>query len=283
LRSSKLSDTNIGGIAINDAGQTVGIVNAIEGSEATILPAALVESAAKRVLERQASVPRPWLGIRGESLLQLDQLIHRGWQLDKATSLFEDHRGILLTSVAPGSPAALATLRAGDVLLRVNDDEVKNADDLSWFLEEAKPGSSVRFTVARPEQLATQAVEVKLSESPDPFRSLAMPEVRAARMAAAGSVLGLLFEQGIETIAMRPRVASRFGAEGGLLIVYVQPASPAFKSGLRSGDVIEAIDGQPISFSSKLIPKSDTPVTNYSFSIVRNKEKLTIKLATSAK
>src|SRR5437773_5852794 len=33
-------------------------------------------------------------------------------------SLFEQHRGILLTSVAPGSPAAVAALRPGDVILR---------------------------------------------------------------------------------------------------------------------------------------------------------------------
>ena len=87
VTSSKLSPANIGGVAINDAGETVGIIDAVEKNEATLLPSALVRSAAKRVLERQASVPRPWLGIRGEPLgtFPLEQLTRGGWQLEKST------------------------------------------------------------------------------------------------------------------------------------------------------------------------------------------------------
>lgn len=68
IKSAKLTPANIGGIAINEAGETLGIVDAVEGSEATIVPVGLVRMAAKRVLARQASVPRPWLGVRGEPI-----------------------------------------------------------------------------------------------------------------------------------------------------------------------------------------------------------------------
>ena len=279
IRSTRLSSANIGGIAINDAGETVGIINAVEGSEATILPSALIRSAAKRVLERQSSVPRPWLGVRGEPVgaQPLEQILRGGWQAERAMSLFEEHRGILLTSVAPGSPAAVAALRPGDVILRVNDGDVRNADDFSWFLEEAGSGSSVRFTVARPGRLAPEAVMVKLSESPDPLFGLRMPEGRAAQMVEPGSLIA----HGIETVALKPGVASRFGANGGLLVVYVRPSAAAFNAGLRPGDVIEAIDGQQI--SSEPIKLSTIPGASYSFSVVRNKEKLVLTIVTSLK
>ena len=48
--------------------------------------------------------------------------------------LFEKQIGILLTSVLPGTPAAAAKLRAGDVIVRVNQDEVKSAEEFSTLL-----------------------------------------------------------------------------------------------------------------------------------------------------
>ena len=280
IRSNRLSSANIGGIAINDAGETMGIVNAVVGNEATILPSAQIRSAAKRVLKRQSSVPRPWLGVSGEPVgtLSTEQILRGGWQPKRALSLFEDHRGILLTSVAPGSPAAVAALRPGDVILRVNDGDIRNADDFSWLLGEAGSGSSVRFTVARPGRVAPEAVMVKLSESPEPLFGLRLPEGRA-QLAGPDSLIA----HGIETLALKPGVASRFGANGGLLIVYVRPSSAAFNAGLRAGDVIEAIDGQQISSPSEPIKLSNILGASYSFSVVRNKEKLVLTIVSSSK
>ena len=151
IRSTKLSAANIGGIAVNDAGETIGIVDAVEDSEASVVPSAMVRTAAKRVLDRQASVPRPWLGVWGEPVgtLELDQIVLKGWEREGARWLAEARRGIMLTSVAPGSPAAVAALRPGDVILRVNQEDIRSADDFSWSLQEVEPGRSVNFMVAR--------------------------------------------------------------------------------------------------------------------------------------
>lgn len=289
IRSAKLSAANIGGIAVNDAGETVGIVELVEGNQATVLPSALVRSAAKRVMERQSSVPRPWLGIRGEpvSQLPLEQILLRGWQPEMAKALAETQRGIFLTSVAPGSPAAVAALCPGDVILSVNEEEVKSADDFSWLLEEAGPGGSVHFTIARPGKPGQEAVTLTLSESPDPFFGLRRPfefpkwETRLKPVFKAGSLFNSLIVQGIETIALKPLVASHFGASGGLLVVYVHPTTAAFKAGLRSGDVIEAIDGQQVSTPSIARAFSPTPGKGYSFSVVRNRERVVVTVVTS--
>lgn len=271
IKSVKLSPANIGGIAINDAGETLGIVDAVEGSEATIVPVALVRMAAKRVMARQASVPRPWLGIRGEPIgaVSLERILRVGWQLERARELTEKRQGILLTSVAPGSPAALAKLKPGDVILSVNNGYVRNADDFSWLLDEAGPEIPVLFTVARPGKDYSEALEIKLSESPDPLFGLFERHIEKAFKP------GSLMAEGVETIALKPRVASRFGSTGGLLVVSVQPSTDAFKAGLRTGDVIESIDGQPV-FSSAAAMTPKPPGVSSTCVVVRNKGKIVL-------
>ena len=66
-----------------------------------------------------------------------------------------------------GSPAEIAALRAGDVIVRVNNSEVKSTDDFSLLLEAAGE-SPVRFTVVRPDHPDPASVTVRLSEGFDP-------------------------------------------------------------------------------------------------------------------
>lgn len=273
IKSAKLSPANIGGIAINDKGETLGIVDAVEGNEATIVPVALVRLAAKRVVARQASVPRPWLGIRGEPIgaLSLERILRVGWEIERARALTEKRQGIFLTWVAPGSPAALAKLKPGDVILSVNNGYVRNADDFSLLLDEAGPDSSVHFTVARPGEDVSEALEIKLSESPDPLLGRRMFEKQIEKEFKPGSLMA----EGIETIALKPRVASRVGSTGGLLVVYVQLSTDAFKAGLRAGDLIESIDGQPV-FSGAAAMIAKAPGVKSTCVIVRNKERITL-------
>ncbi len=278
IKSGKLSAANMGGIAINDAGETLGIVDAVKGNEASIVPMSSVRSAVRRVVERQASVPRPWLGIRGEPIgaLSFERILREGWQIDRARALAGKREGILLTSVIPGSPAARAHLRPGDVILRVNNDEVRNAEDFTWILDGAGSGSSLKFTVARPEKLVSEALEIELSESPDPFFGRRMPGADAPKHRGPGSLVA----RGIETIALRPQAAIHFGASSGLLVVHVEPATAAFEAGLLPGDVIEAINGQAVysrPVPSSLLNNSEATAT---FQIVRNRQKLVITIKT---
>jgi S1-C subfamily serine protease len=274
VKSAEFSPANIGGIAINDNNETLGIVDGIEGGEATIVPVSLVRMAAKRVIARQASVPRPWLGIRGEPIgaIPLERILRGGWQLERARALTEKRQGILLTSVAPGSPAALAKLKPGDVILTVNNGFVRNAEDFSWLLDEAGPQSPVLFTVARPEKETFEAMEIKLSESPDPFFGLKFEK----HFSKAYQRWVPLLAEGIEAVALKPTAAARFGSTGGLLVVSVQPSTDAFQAGLRPGDVIESIDGQPAYSGNTIATLPTTPGARSTCIVVRNKEKITL-------
>ena len=269
VKSPRLSLASIGGVAVNDAGETLGIVDAVEGPEATILPTATIRRAAKRVLAQQASVPRPWLGVKGQpvSRLSVDQIKNQGWKLERAASLLERQRGILLTSIAPSSPAASALLRAGDVILKVNNEDVENADDFSWMLDEAGPSTSVTFTLVRPDHPVEENVKVELSAAMDPLVAFGFPVQPTA--------FPSLLSQGIETVALQPMVAAQLGAATGLLVIYVDPSSTAFTAGLQPGDVIESIDGKPAAPSVNTDISPDRGSSSR-FDIVRKKQKLVV-------
>ncbi len=267
VTAPKLSRANIGGVATNEAGDTIGIVDGLEGNEASILPAALIKRAAQRVLEQQSSVPRPWLGVKGEAVaeLKLDQILNHGWEMQRAAALAGNHRGIMLTSIVPDSPAAMAALRAGDVILKVDDKDIATAQDFTWWLEQAGPSSSVEFTVARPDKAAAEPVNVKLSWRLDPSFTFSFHNRFTTTRGFS------LLEQGIETVALKPPVASQLGTTAGLLVVYVEPQTAASEAGLQAGDVIQSINGKPVS-----VFKAATQPTSFKFEIVRNKEKLVV-------
>ncbi len=273
-KSAKFTAANIGGIAINDRNETLGIVSAVEGVEATIVPLGLVRMAAKRVTERMASVPRPWLGIQGEPIgaKSLERILRNGWQIDRARALAEKGQGILLTSVLPGSPAARAKLKRGDVILTVNNDFIRNAQEFTFLLDEASPEVPVHFTVARPEKEVSEAMEIKLSESPNPFSYRRKFRAEFSTKVGPGSLLG----DGIEAIALKPRVAEQLGANGGLLVLSVRPGTDAFKAGLRPRDVIESIDGKPIYSRGNMGMFSVTPGVRSNCVVVRNKERISL-------
>lgn len=274
VSAAKLSKANIGGVAVNQAGDTIGIIDGLEGNEASILPAALIKRAAQRVLEQQASVPRPWLGVKGEAVaaLKLDQIQNHGWEMQRAAALVGKHRGILLTSIVPGSPAERAELRAGDVILKVDDKDIQTADEFTWWLEQAGPSSSVEFTVARPDRPVEWALNVKLSGMLDQWS-------RVNWRSRFPSIQGFwLIDQGIETIALKPLVASQLGTTPGLLVVYVDPVTAAFEAGLEPGDVIQTINGKPVS-AFRTTPNSDL----YTFEVVRKKQKRIVKVPAKKK
>lgn len=271
VSSPRLSQAMIGGVAVNEAGETLGIIDGLKGSEASVLPADMIRRAARRVLERQASVPKPWLGVSGEAVaaVKVDRFLNHGWKLERAAELAAEHRGILLTSIVPGSPAADAALRVGDVILKVNNQDIANGEDFTWLLEQAGPSRSVSFTVARPDRVVDEALNVKLKgllESQFTFKF---------KNRFGGTNTFSLLEHGIETIALRPPVASQLGTTAGLLVVYVEPSTAAFEAGLQPGDVIQSIDGKPISpLRRPFFPPKEN--ATFTVEIFRNKEKRVI-------
>jgi S1-C subfamily serine protease len=240
VHGANLSSLVIGGVAVDEAGKTLGIVDSIEGNDARIVPADTIRAATKRVLERQASVPRPLLGVIGEpvGVAARASFLAHGWSNDQFDELLQKHRGILLTAVRPGTPAALAKLHPGDVIVRVNQNDIEDGEAFSRILGEAGSGQMVQFLVSRPSSPAPFPLDVKLGGSFDPVFKYRF------EWSPMTPKLNGLEGLGVETIALSPKNLTQLGAGNGVLVVAVEPESIAAHSGLREGDVIESIDGR---------------------------------------
>jgi aminopeptidase YwaD len=59
------------------------------------------------------------------------------------------NEGVKLAGVSPGSPAALAGLREGDVIVRFGGTKIQNIEDLTEQLRAKKPGDEVEIIVLR--------------------------------------------------------------------------------------------------------------------------------------
>jgi S1-C subfamily serine protease len=274
VRGVKLSPDVIGGIACDQSGSTVGIIESIDGDSARIVGADTVREAARRVLDRQASVPRPLLGVRGEPVefAARAAFLANGWRDDQLGDLMRGQVGILLTSVTPKTPAALAKLQPGDVILRVNQNEVKNAEEFSKLLGDAGSGEQVEFTIRRPDATTPLSIPVTLGGSFAPMFEwrLEMPAMPAPFFGLQGL--------GIQTMALTPRAAAQMGAQNGFIVVFVQPKSAAARGGIREGDVIESIDGRMLGRGVWTLNPQFMSQKKHTFSIVRAREKKQIVL-----
>ena len=274
VRSGKLSPGVIGGVACDQVGATIGIVESIEDNKATIASADVIRAATRRVLDRQGSVPRPLLGVSGEPVELAAQaaFLARGWRDDQVKDLLDGQVGILLTSIMPQTPAALAKLRPGDVIMRVNQTEVKNAEQFSRLLGEAGTGERVEFTVKRPDTAVPFSVPVTLGGSFAPFEmNFEMPRIPRAPFMGLQTF-------GLQTWALTPQVALQMGAQNGLLVLMVQTDGAASKAGIREGDVIESIDGRALRGGAWINNPTFRQQKKHTLTIVRNREKKQVVL-----
>jgi len=117
-------------------------------------------------------------------------------------------RGILITEVVDNSPAAKAGLRTGDVILRVDSQEIYTPDDLSHYIG-AHPDRAVRVECLRLGK--TETVEVKLGtrDRQVEFSLSDIPQVAKVQLERIRPSIEGMVEDYIDEIrALRDEIAS---------------------------------------------------------------------------
>ena len=183
-RAPRVSPAWAGAVATSESGTPLGIVSLSGAQETQIVPVAAVRAAVERVRATRAGiVPQPWLGVRGYDAAKapLDAWRNYGWKPELALPLIQGNKGVLLTSVAPGSPAAPSGLRNGDVIARAGERDIYGIEDLTMLLKEAGVGSTVSFKVWRAGAAAPLDFSAVLSGARSPALATAEAELRAAR------------------------------------------------------------------------------------------------------
>ncbi len=118
-----------GSVLVGARGDVLGIVTGQLGNEALATPAWIASGVVDQLLA-SGTVEHGWLGIEG-------------------TTTNAPVRGVTVTLVSPGSAAARAGVRAGDVIVSVAGRRVTSMAQLQGRLYFSPPGSRVRVGVVR--------------------------------------------------------------------------------------------------------------------------------------
>jgi serine protease Do len=171
-------------------------------------------------------VVRGWLGVRAQDM-----------PAATAASLgltrnFGDMA--VVTEVAESSPAAEAGVKTGDIIVEFNGKPVPRSHDFPSIIAETAPGQKVTLKLVRDKK--EQTVGVKIGELPDDSDLIQQTEARDP-------------ELGLRVQRITPETARRLGLSSskGVLVIEVQPGSPADQVGIEPADVIREINQRPVS------------------------------------
>ena len=126
---------NSGGALINTRGEIVGINSNIFSSTGNFqgisfaIPIDLARQVAEEIIQ-YGFVVRGWLGVEGQ---ELSSQILRTVDLDSL-------HGILITEVDKGGPGDLAGLKNGDIITKINHQDILNTNDILNMIAAGRPG-----------------------------------------------------------------------------------------------------------------------------------------------
>ncbi|HIK38677.1 MAG: trypsin-like peptidase domain-containing protein [Geminocystis sp.] len=143
---------NSGGPLLNAWGEVIGINTAIR-ADATGIGFAIPINKAKEltpILAAGKQVPHPYIGIQMVNLTP--ELARQNNQDPNASFYLPEIEGILVVNVLPDSPAQAGGMRRGDVIIRVDNQPIKDATQLQRLVEKSKINQTLRFTVIRNNQ-----------------------------------------------------------------------------------------------------------------------------------
>ncbi len=153
-----LNPGNSGGPLVNSRGEVVGVNTAVIMSAQGIcfaIPASTAQWVAARLI-RDGRIKRGYIGIAGQ-VVQLHVRTRRRLSLEQET-------GVLVAGLEPNAPAQKAGLGEGDVILRFDDQVVRDVDDLQRILSNEPAGTTSTLVVLRAGELVSVAITP--SESP---------------------------------------------------------------------------------------------------------------------
>ena len=222
---------NSGGPTFNLDGEVIGVNTAIfspSGGNVGIafaVPAALVKQVVAE-LQRDGSVDRGWLGVVIQNVND-----------DIADSIgLKEPKGAMITKVTEDGPASKEDIKAGDVIVEVNGEEVADSRDLARKIAELDPDTEVKLSIVRYGD--KREVGMMLGSFPSAKKLAALEKDEPADQSEQMEDLGL---------SLAPAVKIPGAGDEGVVITEVDPSSDAADKGLKPGDIILQVAGVNVS------------------------------------
>jgi serine protease Do len=231
---ASINPGNSGGPLVNLRGEVLGINTMIVG-QGTGIGFAIPSNLARVVSEQLIAngvVHRAFIGV-GFQELTPDLATHFGVQ---------GKGGALVSSIVPGSPAEHAGIKAGDVVVSVDGQPVKESRDLLRALLQRKVGATVVLGVVREKK----ELQVSLVTQERPGTGKALQPSAAGKGGAPKDASTTMF--GLEIEPLTKQLAQRLGYGGkqGAVVSAVHRGSAAERARLQPGDLIIEADRKPV-------------------------------------
>ncbi|MGH7064604.1 MAG: DegQ family serine endoprotease [Stellaceae bacterium] len=227
---------NSGGPTFNLEGQVVGINTAIYSPNggSVGIGFAVPSNVAKNIvaqLEAHGKITRGWLGVQIQEVTPA---------IAASLGLKGDH-GALVAVVTPNSPGAKAGLKQGDVILSFNGGDVNALHDLPRLVAAAAPHSKAAMTVWRNGEKVP--LETTVGELSNNEKVAAAGSGQEEDQSAAAEAMGMHFAPLTDQMRRELHVAKDVH---GVVVSRVDRPSAADDIGLSQGDVVVAINQQPV-------------------------------------
>ncbi len=228
---------NSGGALANVRGQVVGINtfivsgNSGPGGEGGFLGLgfAIPSNTVKKVMEDLVKTGKVSRGYLGVQVGVLDDKMARQFKLP-------DTSGALVQDVTPDGPADKAGVKVGDVIRKLDGQQVEGSSELTAAITTMNPGTAVALELFRDGK--PMNIKVTLGERPSNL---------SARGNLPGPSEGTL--RGISVQNLTPDIREQMSAPPsvkGVVITEIAPNSPAAQAGLQAGIIIQSINRQAV-------------------------------------
>jgi serine protease Do len=244
---------NSGGPLVNAYGEVIGINTMIArrtsgGVFVQGINFAIAINSVTDVLSRlvqEGEVARGWLGIQHTDVTE---------ETAQEFGVDPETPGALIVGVFPGDPADLGGLRSGDVMIRFNESEIRNSDDLMDAIRGLTAGTEVEITVIREDDVLTKSVTLGRRPADRDLLDYRGSAPAEPVTAALGLTVGPITDI----------IARHLGLNSteGVVIMGIESGSRAENAGLVEGDVILEINHQSVdsvdAWESKIAALEDT-------------------------
>ncbi len=243
---ASINPGNSGGPLVNTKGEVVGINNAIDARAHGIgfaIPINLVKGILPQ-LKTKGTVSRGFLGV---SAIDMTPEVAQQLKLDAKT------QGVLVADVSPNAPASKAGIKPYDIVLSVNGEKVRTAQDLTDKIVTIPVGNKAKVAFLRDGK--ENSAEVQIAERP--VQGVTPRPVKAKEKASNGSATFDAF--GFRAQELSPQEAIQLGIPGDaikgrkpVIVSDLEYGKAASNSGLDRGDWILDVANREIKSLSDL-------------------------------
>lgn len=218
---ASINPGNSGGALVDSRGALIGINSAILSSSGGnngvgfAIPSNMVKNIASKLI-KDGKIERGYIGVMISNLNE-DQ-----------KEIYKNEEGALIASVEKNSPADKAGLKRGDLIVKINDKSIKNANELKNIIGSMSPGETIEVQYERAKDTKTAKIKLDNMDS----------STLAENTESKSSIEGLKLSNLTNELKRQYNIQSDIK---GVIITNVEKGSKAEDYGFERGDIIMQI------------------------------------------